>query len=235
MTVINKKRIRLVPERFIDRVSQEWILEPIRFKVRRSAEVDGRSYALVPLMKQLDSSTALVTYMPFVDERLSRRCGSEVLHYAAIDLETGKLARKTWINAEQPCDLDDKWGREFLFNKKSIPTQISVFKFGSVEQGRAAWALEKQEEEEKARAYQARRDFENRATAAEKRQIGATVCRAHQGVGYAGYTEQVSPDTGKIRIRIVRHFNPATSQFLLNRPHEENIWDDPDNWYVCSF
>lgn len=54
-------------------------------------------------------------------------------------------------------------------------------------------------------------------------------------MGYAGYTEQANEDTGRIRVRIVRHFNPASGQFLLNTPPEENVWEHTDNWYLCEF
>ena len=72
-------------------------------------------------------------------------------------------------------------------------------------------------------------------SAPAKRLIGATICTVRNGMGHAGYTEQLSHDTGKIRIRVVRQFDPANNTFLLNPQPEQNIWDDPDNWYICSF
>ena len=73
------------------------------------------------------------------------------------------------------------------------------------------------------------------AEAPAKRQIGATVCQRRSHIGLAGYTEQVSPDNARIRIRIVRHFHPSNGRFLFAVPAEEHVWDEPDNWYLCDF
>ena len=59
-------------------------------------------------------------------------------------------------------------------------------------------------------------DIVSRMEAPAKRQIGACLCIVRNGMGYAGYTEQLNEETGRIRIRVVRQFNPATGRFLLS-------------------
>ena len=96
--------------------------------------------------------------------------------------------------------------------------------------------LEQQQQANEAEQEQRRQqDIVSRMEAPAKRQIGASLCIVRNGMGYAGYTEQLNEETGRIRIRVVRQFNPATGRFLLSSPPEESIWEHPDNWYLCDF
>ena len=102
----------------------------------------------------------------------------------------------------------------------------------ALEREKAAIEQRAQETEQEQRRQQ---EVVSRIDAPAKRQVGASVCIVRNGMGYAGYTEQVNEETGRIRIRVVRQFNPVNGRFLLKSLHEENIWEHPDNWYLCDF
>lgn len=241
VTIDNRIRMTFQPRHFYYGLGERWVVEQGSHLVGKAAEVDGRRYALVPLIRVRQPSQAYrASREPFVDESLSDKCGSVVRHYAAFDMETTVLEERTWVAADSPCEHADRWARRF--NLDGLPTEFYFTKHASIEAGEAAIAARQaREEREQVRQEQLarwRREDqlqELQLSAPAKRMIGATICTVRNGTGHAGYTEQASPGTGKIRIRVVRQFNPVNGRFLLNPQPEQNIWDDPDSWYICSF
>jgi hypothetical protein len=70
-----------------------------------------------------------------------------------------------------------------------------------------------------------------------KSQIGASVCRMSGHILMQGFTENRSPDNGKIQIRIWRASVPDNGRpgpMIPSGFHESVIWDDPDNWHLCD-
>lgn len=240
VTIDNRKRMTFQPRHLLYQANQRWIIEPGKHLVLRAAESEGKRYALVPLVRVIQPPNAYRNiHEPFVDESLSEKCGSIVRHHAAFDMETTVLEARTWISADSPCDHVDRWDRRFIV--RDLPTDFYYTRHASIEEGEAAIAARRirerqQEALERDRAIRQQEDRarENQLNAAAKRLIGATVCTVRNGMGHAGYTEQVSPDTGRIRIRVVRQFNPANNRFLLTSQPEQNVWEDPDDWYICT-
>lgn len=241
VTIDVRMRMTFQPRNIYHNLSGRWIIEPGKHLVTHAAEVNGKRYALVPLLRLSQSSPERrAVREPYLDESLSEKCGSLVQHYAAFDMETTVLEERTWVAAESPCEHADRWARRF--NIGDLPIEFYFTKHASIEEGEAVIAERKaREEQEQARqerlaASQREQQIQElQLNALAKREIGATVCTVRNGMGHAGYTEQVSPDTGNIRIRIVRQFNPANGRFLLNPQPEQNVWDDPSNWYICDF
>ena len=241
VTIDNRIRMTLQPRHFYYGLGERWVVEQGKHLVGQAAEVGGRRYALVTLIRVRQPSQAhRATREPYVDESLSEKCGSVVRHYAAFDMETTVLEERTWVAADSPCEHADRWARRF--NLDGLPTEFYFTKHSSIKEGEAAIAERKvREEQEQARQErlaawrQEQQMQELQLSAPGKRQIGATVCTVRNGMGHAGYTEQVSPDTGKIRIRVIRQFDPANGRFLLSSQPEQNVWEDPDNWYICKF
>lgn len=70
-----------------------------------------------------------------------------------------------------------------------------------------------------------------------KTQIGVQLCKASGPLVLQGFTENRSPDNGKIQIRVWRaslshHGRP--SSVVPNDFRESVVWDDPDNWNLCG-
>lgn len=70
-----------------------------------------------------------------------------------------------------------------------------------------------------------------------KSQIGASICKPDRRVLLQGFTEGVSPDNGKIQIRVWRASYPNNGRPSSLTPSDFQptvIWDDPDNWMQCE-
>ena len=238
ITVETTKGIRayishpLIPVTF----SGLWYIAPGTYTIKREAHVAGRRYALIPWARRQPNADFIRE-----DKKGPDGCKAEVQHYAAIDIQTNTLHDKTWIYTGGDCDAGNSWDQKlwlapgFAFNGFQVREELA-----SVASGRRA-ASEREKVAVERRVQEAEQDrLRQKSVAAEmdapaKRQIGASLCVVRTGMGYAGYTEQVNEETGRIRIRVVHQFNPANGRFLLSSPPEENIWEHPDNWYLCDF
>lgn len=213
-----------------------WHIPPGSYAIRREAHVDGRRFALIPWARRQPDENAIVE-----EKKDKAGCRSTVQHFAAIDMETHELHDRTWIYTRSDCDIGNRWDQRFW-----LAPGFSRDGFHVRQESAAAAADRRAAEEQETRLAAERTQEADRAErrqheaimlaeAPAKRQIGAAVCQRRSHIGLAGYTEQVSPDNGRIRIRIVRHFDPSNGRFLLAVPAEENVWDEPDNWYLCDF
>lgn len=70
-----------------------------------------------------------------------------------------------------------------------------------------------------------------------KSQIGAQLCKESGPLIVQGFTENRSPDNGKIQIRIWRASlsdRGRPSSVVPNDFRESVVWDDPDGWHLCD-
>lgn len=207
-----------------------WSVKPGSHRISKYAVVDGRRYALIPWRNERQREPAVIE-----KKKDASGCAGEVQHFAAIDTKSNVLNKHSWVTTTSDCDIGNRWEQriwmtlaEYSYDDFAVyQEQAAVVEVRNAENERRARETEQKRREEIA--------FRSRLEEPAKRSIGATVCRVQNGMGYAGYTEQVSPDTGKIRIRVVRNFYPRDGKFLINIPPEQNIWDEPANWYLCDF
>ena len=238
ITVETTKGIRayishpLIPVTF----SGLWYIAPGTYTIKREAHVAGRRYALIPWARRQPDADVI-----HEEKKGLGGCKTDVQHYAAIDLQTNTLHDRSWIYTGSDCDAGERWDQRlwlapgFTFNGFQVREESA----SAASARRAALEREKsaieQRVQEADQEQRRQRDVVARMDAPAKRQIGATLCMVRNGMGYAGYTEQVNEETGRIRIRVVRQFNPTNGRFLLSSPPEENIWEHLDNWYLCDF
>ncbi|MCF7221617.1 hypothetical protein [Marilutibacter chinensis] len=211
------------------RTGEFWIVPAGTHRVAREAQIDGRRYALIPLILENKAERR-----PFYAYVRGYRCDTRVRHYAAVDVETFELQPKTWLASDEPCDSVDYWDKGFRVPEQQQPVKFTI-RQQSVAEANARRALAGRQAQEAQLEQKRVKARANAESAPAKRQIGASLCTVRHGLGYAGYTEQANEQTGRIRIRIVRNFNPANGQFLLQRPLEESVWEHPDNWNLCDF
>ena len=67
-----------------------------------------------------------------------------------------------------------------------------------------------------------------------KRQIGTRICRMDRGIQYIGFVEQVSPDNGKIQIRVADARYGDHSSVRPGGFAPSVIWANPDAWDLCE-
>ncbi len=65
-----------------------------------------------------------------------------------------------------------------------------------------------------------------------KTAIGAQICKTAQGVTYTGFTENISPNNGKIQIRVAAA-RFGNSGLAPGNFSPSIIWDSPENWELC--
>lgn len=69
---------------------------------------------------------------------------------------------------------------------------------------------------------------------AAKTKIGARVCQEERGVRYVGFTEGISPDNGKIQIRVTNARYAAHPSVSPGGFQPSIIWANPDDWESCE-
>lgn len=207
-----------------------WSVKPGSHRINKYAVVDGRRYALIPWRNERQRGAAVIE-----QKEDASGCAGEVQHFAAIDMKSNALNKHSWVTTTSDCDIGNRWEQRIWMTLAEYShDDFTVYQ----EQAAVVEARNEENERRVRETEQKRREeiaFRSRLEEPAKRIIGATVCRIQNGMGYAGYTEQVSPDTGKIRIRVVRNFYPRDGKFLISIPPEQNIWDEPANWYLCDF
>jgi hypothetical protein len=67
-----------------------------------------------------------------------------------------------------------------------------------------------------------------------KRKIGARLCRQEDGWQVVGFTEGVSPDNGKLQVRVSSQHRPGAPNVQPGGFREQVIWDAPENWSLCE-
>lgn len=70
-----------------------------------------------------------------------------------------------------------------------------------------------------------------------KSQIGASICKLNGRVLWQGFTEGISPDNGKIQIRIWRASYPDNGRPSSLSPsgfQPAVVWESPDGWKLCE-
>lgn len=71
-------------------------------------------------------------------------------------------------------------------------------------------------------------------TLSEKRKIGARICRIEGGIRYVGFTENVSPDNGKIQVRVADAQLGGRTGSTPSGFQPSIVWDSPDRWELCE-
>lgn len=213
-----------------------WYIAPGNYTIKREAHVAGRRYALIPWARRQPDADVIRE-----EKKGPGGCKTDVQHYAAIDIQTNTLHDRSWIYTGGDCDAGDRWDQRiwlapgFAFSGFRVLEESSSAasaRMAASEREKLAAERQAQEAETERRRQQ---EVVAEKDAPAKKQIGASLCVVRNGMGYAGYTEQVNEETGRIRIRVVRQFNPGNGRFLLSSSPEENIWDHPDDWYLCEF
>lgn len=71
-------------------------------------------------------------------------------------------------------------------------------------------------------------------TLPRKRQIGARLCRDEGRWQFVGFTEGVSPDNGKVQIRVIGQHAAGSPSLQAGGFKEHIIWDAPEAWSLCE-
>lgn len=157
-------------------------------------------------------------------------CYSSLGHFIAIDIHSGDVLNRGFLRN----DIAEHCGGGTRTDWSSSISKI-------LEQGdvKIAWGqdlvdAEKRQAEFKATSAAVAEQVKDNMTFTAKTKIGARVCRADGAIQYIGFTEGVSPDTGKIQIRVADAMIGGRAGSRPGGFQPTIIWDAPDNWEICE-
>lgn len=230
------KRIHRTSKREALIITWSVMLPSGRYRVERpwTAVMDGRVHYLIP-GKISDSGPGKWVENISTHGLMDNSWTAWRIGHLMVDAETGEVADIPVVVVTcDRCDFKDT-GPIFRFKRPkggATPATIELNMFESKEEADA-----ENSRRELARLESSRREADQamaqhyldlnrrRADNPKKSQIGAEVCQDRSGDRWltAGYTESVSPDNGKIQVRVVS--GPARGEIL---------WEDPTDWELCS-
>lgn len=189
---------------------REWLLVPYKLRA------DG-------LERSPDSSMSVVS-----------GCSSRFRRFLALDRASLQFEPRIWRVHYHRCtdwlpepSVEGEWSGAIEVQERG---RVEVRGFGTAEAAIAA------DRAEAARAHVAEltRLRDEQAKAPQKQQIGARLCKTQGAWEFIGFTEAVSPDNGKIKIRIVDQLRVGTTTVRAGGFQEKITWEHPDQWTLCE-
>lgn len=157
--------------------------------------------------------------------------------YVPIDLERATVYPRLVHVYNQVCPTR-RDGSNASKRVVSLWTQLRIEKPGTIRLEGARSDTEANRvagvEQERMLALARERAAKAVAEIPRKREIGARICRLERNVTYVGYTEKVSPDNGKIQIRVAKAYLTDSPNLAPGGFREEILWDVPENWELCN-
>lgn len=205
-----------------------WVLEEGTYKDLRTSVIDGREVAFVPVRETGGDGGGVAGGTGSLGA-----CYTPAGNFILLDVNTGDvLERGIWrYEVAQSCGGGAKLEWRYKMSKISEPGNVRI-----------VWGQDWIEMDQRAADRQSHtQGLETIAearldagTREDKQKIGTRICRIESGIRYVGYTEAVSPDNGKIQIRVAdAHFDghprshPGGFQPSI-------LWGNPDDWDLCE-
>ena len=203
-----------------------WVLEEGTYKDLRTTIIDEREIAFLPMKEtgggRGGSGTGSLG-----------ACYSPGGNFMLIDVNTGDiLERAIWrFEVAESCGGGARLKWRYTFSKIEDPGDVRV-----------VWGEEWDRMEQAAADHESRvrgladiaEVYRDAGSREQKQQIGARICQLQGGIKYVGFTEGVSPDNGKIQIR-VSEARYADHPRAGPRDFQPSIlWDNPDAWELCE-
>ena len=206
------------------------VLQPGRYRLEFGLRSGEKEWLLVPYVLRADG----MERSPDSSMSVVSGCNSRFRRFLALDRVTREFASRVWrvqlhrcSNNSAETSVDGEWTQQLQFQE---PGRVVIGGFRSIEEAVAA--------ERADLASQAAAIAATRAAEAEnvplKRQIGARLCKTVGEWQFVGFTEAVSPDTGKVQIRLVDQLHVGAPSLRAGEFREQTLWDHPDLWTLCE-
>lgn len=222
-----------------DRIILEWKFlvfpEGIRvlpgeYKIQYETVIDGKNYALIPAARHIPNSGWVERH---TGKGIIVNCFITDIYFLPVEIETGTpLNRAFFISTG-----NSYCGSSFFpfslnkLGKFSTPPTISFTRqFQSDNEYRAyLQSIETKNTNVKQDQYNLRA-----INNSSKQKIGTRICKAQGSTVFIGYTEKVSPDNGKIQVRISDASSGGPNGRSMDDFKETIIWEDPTLWDLCE-
>lgn len=207
-----------------------YVLEAGTYRDVRQTRIDGREYVVLPVEATLNGR-------PYRggDGSLGSvgGCYTSDGYFIAIEVVTGDVLNRGLLRNERSasCGGGARMDWHHSLSRVEAPGEVRIV------WGEEAAAMDRHEVDSAVRAQIAGAVVEadrDRATHDAKTQIGARICRQDGSTRYVGFTEGVSPDNGKIQIRVVDATLGNSSTLRPGDFEPSIIWAHPDDWELCE-
>jgi hypothetical protein len=183
------------------------VIRPATYPISLALRSSGHEWLLVPYKLRSDG----LERSPDTSMSVVSGCSSRFRRFLALDRASRKFEPRVWRVHYHHCtdglaepSVEGEWSSEIQVQEQG---RVEVRGFGTAEAAIAA------DRAEAARAHvsELTRLRDEQAKAPLKQQIGARLCKTHGAWEFIGFTEAVSPDNGKIKIRIVDQLRVGTT------------------------
>ena len=207
-----------------------------RHEVKQTLVSGNRRWLLLPYFEHSQQGTK----SSITSERsafFGDKCDDDIYQYVAIDEATMEVAPRLWrrfihnCRDTGPAKPKEKWADRIKvtrMGKIALETQAD-------RDARQQAALAAQRADEAVRLFQARAEvLQNDLALPKKQEMGARLCRDDGPWRFIAYTEAVSPDNGKLKLRVSRAVSVSNPNRVSPDYREEIVWDEPIRWTLCN-
>ncbi len=205
-----------------------WVLDEGVYQDPRQVRIAGREYVMLPVRTiSMDGGRPRGTGS--MGSSIGA-CYTADGEFIALDVETGNVLKRGFLRNKAAAHCG---GGARMDWSSSVGSIVDV---GEV---KIAWGqdlvdAETREAEFKASSAAMAEQVNDDLTLSEKRKIGTRICRIDGGIRYVGFTEGVSPDNGKIQIRVAEAQLGGRADSTPGRFQPSIVWDSPDRWELCE-
>lgn len=206
------------------------VILPGTYRVELGLRAEGREWLLVPYQLRVDG----VERSPDTSMSVVSGCSSRFRRFLALDRASLQFEPRIWRVHYHRCtdglvepSVEGEWSKSLDIQE---PGRVAIRAHGSANDAIAAMQADAAREQAVLNA----RAREEQARAPLKRQIGARLCKIQGDWEFVGFTEAVSPDSGKIKVRIVDQLRVGASNLRAGGFQERITWEHPDQWTLCE-
>jgi len=211
-----------------------------RYAVGSTMTLEGRTFALIPARFHDQQTDSDVETDVLSDALVGAPCHWEIRYFVPVDLESGSVRPQAVALVSRPgCGFPPRTPIEVQHPGRLMPSSVHVVftshatpeEFDAAKRVRDAAMNEHQAAAES--SEQAGLEL-TRAANNQKREIGTKLCKRAGRTTFIGYTERVSPDNGKIQIRVAAQVLTSAPSLSAGGFEGSIIWDDPTGWDLCN-
>ena len=206
------------------------VIRPGKYGVELGVRSGESEWLLVPYVLVADG----MERSPDTSSNAISGCSSRFRRFLALDRKTALFAPRVFKVHFHRCDTDavapsveGAWTQHIRFQESG---KVEILGFRSIEEAAVAERARQDREWALVPAASAMATLDRSL----KRQVGARLCKMVDQWQFVGFTEAISPDNGKLQIRVVDQRHAGTSRLRPKGFREQIVWEHPDHWTLCE-
>lgn len=204
-----------------------WVVEDGTYRDVRQMKVAGREVVLLPVKMELFGKPPSRGSAPGSS---IGACYTPDGHFVALDVATGDVLQRGLLRNKVAANCGGGARLDWAYTVSAIVDEGVV----KIRWGQDLVDAETRQVETQLQSTAVAEQLKDTATQTAKSQIGARICMTQAGIQYVGYTEAVSPDNGKLQIRIADAMVGGHGGLRPGGFQPSILWDSPDRWDICE-